>query len=309
MFNKKQSWTISFTAILKILRLCGKVIPTNTDTFRLISDIEIPTWIPILPSDINCIKLNIEEIDAEWIYPKNIKNIKKHNKYMLYIHGGAFCMCKTGTYRALLFMIASKINLVIFSINYRRSPEFKYPIPLNDCVKGYLYLLNFVKNPEKIILAGDSAGGNLVINLLATLINNNLSVPSKCILISPWTDLTDYGKNPSWNKNNKYDFITPELAKYFSEEYIDLSKNNLFDVSPLYLSNEILSKFPSILVEYGECEVLHDQIEQFCYKIEKLGVNINYNCRQDMTHVFPLFHFTGISQSNDFFNSIKQFIE
>jgi monoterpene epsilon-lactone hydrolase len=308
MFIKKQSWTVSFTAIMKILRLGGKIVPTNTNSFRLISDIEIPTWTPTLPSNINCIKSDVEEIDGEWIYPNNIKNINKHNKYIMYIHGGAFCMCKAGTHRGLLFRIAKKTNSVIFSFNYRRSPEFKHPIPLDDCVKGYLYLLNKVKNSEKIILAGDSAGGNLVINLMAKLINHDLPIPSKCILISPWTDLTDYGNNSSWKCNDKYDFIRPELAKYFSQEYIDLSKNNLYDVSPLYLSDEVLSKFPPILVEYGECEVLHDQIEQFCIKIEKLGVNINYNSRPDMTHVFPLFHFTGIPQSKDFFDSTIKFV-
>jgi len=307
----KKSWTPSFTAIIKFLRLGGKIIPTNTNYFRLLSDIEIPTWSPVLLSDVKCDIDDIgdiNEINGEWIYPKNINNYKKHNKYILYIHGGAFCMSKSGTYRAFLYKIAKKTNSVIFSVNYRRSPEFKYPIPLDDCVKGYEYLLEIVKKPQKIILAGDSAGGNLSIGLIAKLIGSNLDIPSKCILISPWTDLTDSGNNLSWELNKKYDFIRPELAKHFSEEYIDSSKYNLKDVSPLYLSDEILSKFPSMLIEYGECEVLHDQIEQFCKKIEKLGVNINYKCRKDMTHVFPIFYFTGISQSKDFFNSAEKFI-
>ncbi len=294
---------------MKILRFGGKIIPHNTNSFRLISDIEILTWTPTLPSNVNCIKSEFEEIDGEWIYPNHIKNILKHNKYILYIHGGAFCMCNSGTHRGLLFRIAKKTDSVIFSINYRRSPEYKYPIPLDDCVGGYLYLLNKVKNPKKIILAGDSAGGNLAINLMARLISHNLPIPSKCILLSPWTDLTDYGTNASWVQNNKYDFIRPELAKYFAHQYVDFSKNNLYEVSPLYLSDEILNKLPPILVEYGECEVLHDQIKQFCKKIEKNGANIIYNCRPEMIHVFPLFHFTEISQSKDFFNSTIEFIK
>lgn len=308
MFNIRPSWTISFTSVIKILRLGGNIIPTNTGSFRAIADLEIPHWTPTLPSGIKCLKSDVEMINGEWIYPESIANIKKHSKYILYIHGGAFCMCKAGTHRGLLFRLAKKTNSVIFSVDYKRSPEYKYPIPLEDCLISYMYLLEKIKDPNKIVIAGDSAGGNLVINLVAKLIKNDLPLPNKIILLSPWVDLTDYGRNKSWKKNSKYDFIREDLAKHFSIEYIDPSINTLKDVSPIFTSDDILKKFPPTLIEYGECEVLHDQIEQFCKKLFDLSVEIDYNCRPDMIHVFPLFHFTGISQSEDFFDTVKKFI-
>lgn len=307
MFHTRQSWTNSFTLIIKFLRLGGKIIPSNTNLFRMMTDVEIPTWTPILATGINCTRSKNKTIDGEWIYPNNI-NYKTHTKYIYYIHGGAFCLNKIGTYREFLYKIAKETNTVIFSINYRRAPEYKYPIPLNDCLNGYIYLLSEVETSEKIILMGDSAGGNLLLNLLAQLIENNLSNPSKCVLISPWVDLTDWGDNSSWKTNKKYDFVRPELAKYFSLEYIDQTETNLYDLSPLYFKNEILSKFPSMLIEYGECEVLHDQIHEFCHILKNLNVDIKHYCRPDMVHVFPLFHFTGISHSNDFFSNLKKYI-
>lgn len=307
-FNIRPSWTTSFTSVIKILRLGGKVIPTNTSSFRLITDLEVPHWTPTLPSGISCEKSTIENIDGEWIYPKTITNINEHSRYILYIHGGAFSMCKAGTHRGLLYRLAKKTNSVIYSVDYKRSPEYKYPIPLEDCLISYMYLLGKIKDPNKIVIAGDSAGGNLVISLVAKLITNNLIVPSKIILISPWVDLTDYGRNESWKKNSKYDFIRKDLAKHFSIEYIDESINKLEDVSPIFIQDEILIKFPPTLIEYGECEVLHDQIKEFCEKLFELGVKINYNCRHDMIHVFPLFHFTGITQSEDFFNTVEKFL-
>jgi acetyl esterase/lipase len=159
-----------------------------------------------------------------------------------------------------------------------------------------------ITNHQQSISSLQSSVGTIETDINA--IESNITTINSSI-----QDLTDYNTNPSWNINSKYDFITPELAKYFSYEYIDTTKNNLKDVSPLYLSDNILSKFPSILIEYGECEVLRDQIEQFCKKIENLGVNIIYNCRKDMIHDFPLFNFTGITQSNEFFNSFKIFIK
>ena len=308
MFNNHKSWTTSFYLTIKFLRFGGKIIPRDTKSFRTITDVEIPTWAPILISGVNCVKTKNNVINGEWIYSSSIPNYKTHSKYILYIHGGAFCLNKVGIYREFLYKVAKETNTVIFSINYRRSPEYKYPIPLNDCIDGYLYLLKKVKISDKIILMGDSAGGNLAIHLLAYLIKNNIPIPSKCVLISPWVDLTDCGKNPSWETNKKYDFVRPELAKHFSLEHIDQTKTNLYDVSPLYLENEILSKLPSILIEFGEYEVLHDQIKQFCHKLKKLNINIEYHCRQDMIHVFPLFHFTGISHSKEFFFNLKKYI-
>ncbi len=309
MYNNRPSWTTSFTTIIKIMKIGTNILPSNTNTLRLFTDLELPLWTPTLPSNIICNKMNIIELDGEWIYPDNIQNYKTHNKYILYIHGGAFCMCKAGTHRGLLFRLAKKTNTVIFSVNYRRAPEFKHPIPLNDCLFAYLYLLEMVKNPDHIIIAGDSAGGNLAINLLAELIKHQIPIPNKCILISPWTDLTDCGKNNSWHINQKYDIINTTLSKHFSLEYIDKTKYSLDDLSPIKLPDHILSKMPSLLVEYGECEVLHDQIELFCKKLKNLGVNIIYNCRYDMIHVFPLFHFTGIQQSKDFYHSVIEYIK
>ena len=85
MFNIRPSWNISFTSVIKILRLGGKIIPANTGSFRAIADLEVPHWTPTLPSGIKCVKSDIEMINGEWIYPESITNIKKHSKYILYI--------------------------------------------------------------------------------------------------------------------------------------------------------------------------------------------------------------------------------
>jgi acetyl esterase/lipase len=317
-FGTKPSWTFAFSSVVKILRFGGKIAPYNVNSLRTISDFEIPDWTPTLPKGISYHKINNKHLNGELIYPDKFINSEQfgindlykqtETNFILYIHGGAFCMCNSGTHRGLLYRLAKQTNSVILSVDYRRSPEYKYPIPLNDCMKAYLYLLDRTKNPEQIIIAGDSAGGNLVINLISHLIQNKLPKPSKCILISPWVDLTDFGKNPSWEKNKHFDFVRPELAKFFSLEYIDASTNTLTDVSPLYTHEHILKEFPPVLIEFGECEVLYDQINQFCKKLESIGINIVYNCRADMIHVFPLFHPTGITQSKDFFNSTKKFI-
>lgn len=308
MFNNRESWTSSFFTTIKLLKFGGKVLPKNTQVLRTIADTEIPSWTPTLPNGVRQICFDDEIIKGEWVYPDGIFDIYSHNKFIFYIHGGAFSMCKPGTHRGLVYRLAKKTNSVVFSIDYRRSPEFKYPIPLEDCIMGYLYLLNKVRDYTKITIAGDSAGGNLSIHLISQLIQSNIAVPPKCLLISPWVDLTDFGKYESWKINKKFDFINEELARHFAFEYINQSTNKLEDVSCTNISDHVLMKFPQMLIEYGECEVLHDQIKMFCLKLKTLGVNITDNCRKDMVHVFPMFHFTGITQSKEFFNKVILFI-
>ena len=308
MIRYKSSWTTSFTSVINLLRVSSKIIPTNINTIRCLTDNDIPSWLPSMPKGVKMEQFDLDFFSCEWIYDETIIDYKNHNKYILYIHGGAFCLCDSGTHKGLLFRLAQKTNCVVLSINYRKAPEYQYPIPLNDCLIAYTFLLGFVKESNKIFIAGDSAGGNLTLFLMNEILKFDLPKPAGLILISPWVDLVDNGKNNSWTTNKNYDYLTPTLARFFAEQYIDKTNLTLNDVSPINIDNSIIKKFSPMLIEFGESEVLYDQIYQFCQKAISAECDINYNIRKDMVHVFPLYHFTGIQQSKDFFHSVINFI-
>ena len=313
--NNIKSWTPLFTSIMKLLHYGIKIIEPNATILRIITNMRVDKIIYSKPKYIKYHKVitNTNKTIGEWIWNTNkITDIKSHSKYIFYIHGGAFCAGNMYNIRGFLYQLAKKTNVVIFSANYKKAPEYKHPIPLTDCIEGFTYFINQIKNIDEkptIIIMGDSAGGNLSINLIAHLIKSNLLIPSACILISPWVNLSDCNNSSSWIDNEKYDFVKYEFAKYFAFEYINQETNTLEDVSPLYLHDDILIKFPPILIEYGEYETLRDQIQEFSIKLEKLGLNITYNSRYEMTHNYPMFYFTKILQANDFFCSVKKFIK
>ena len=324
--NKISSWTPSFTSIMKILQLGGKLFNPNAKTLRIFTGLRIDKIISPKPTHIKYHKVNSKILTdskiltnsniGEWIWnTQNVLDRKSHTHYIFYIHGGAFCAGNTYNARGFLYQLAERTNSVIFSSNYRKAPEFKYPIPLTDCIMGYEYFISKIKNLDTnpiIIIAGDSAGGNLSINLIAHLIKTNQlnkPIPSGCILISPWVNLADDGKAHSWIDNSAYDFVKYDLAKFFAHEYINPTITNLQDVSPLYLEDDILSKFPPTLIEYGDYETLRDQITQFAIGLKKSGTNVIYNPRYEMTHNYPLFYFTKIPQAEEFFISVKEFIK
>ena len=316
--NKISSWTPSFTSIMKILHLGNKLFIPNVKMLRILTSLRIDKIILLKPSNIKYHMVNSKILPntniGEWIWnTRNVLDHKSHSHYIFYIHGGAFCAGNVYNVRGFLYQLAERTNSVIFSSNYRKAPEFKYPIPITDCIDGYEYFVSKIKNLDTnpiIIIMGDSAGGNLSINLISHLIKKNKQIhPSGCILISPWVNLADDGNNPSWTLNSSYDFVKYDLANFFAHEYIDPSISKLQDVSPLYLKDNILSKFPPTLIEYGDYETLRDQITQFAIKLEKLGTDITYNSRYEMTHNYPLFYFTKIPQTEEFFISVKEFMK
>ena len=139
--------------------------------------------------------------------------------FILYLHGGAFCVCNSATHRGILTRIVHKTNATIFSLNYRRPPESPFPIPVDDCVDTYIYLLQHIKTSDRIFLAGDSAGGNLVVATLLRIHNESLRPPTGAVLLSPWVDLTDIGVTDSWRKYQDVDYLPEDLARLFAECY------------------------------------------------------------------------------------------
>jgi acetyl esterase/lipase len=92
------------------------------------------------------------------------------------------------------------------AINYRLSPEVRFPCALHDVIRGYMRLTDSLKiSPDNIIVMGDSAGGSLAIALSMYLRDNGYGLPRALVVMSPWVDMTM--SCGSWDENSKYDVI------------------------------------------------------------------------------------------------------
>lgn len=131
---------------------------------------------------------------AEWVEMRADYNERKKkggtgNRVMLYVHGGAYFFGSVDEHRYQMQRHARKLKGRVFAPKYRLAPQFPFPCGLQDCLAAYLYLLTF-QEPNTIILAGDSAGGGMVVSILVTLRDRGIPLPAGAILISPWVDLT-----------------------------------------------------------------------------------------------------------------------
>ncbi|RDW75159.1 alpha hydrolase-19 [Coleophoma cylindrospora] len=151
------------------------------------------------------------ELKAEWIemrsdYQERKKNKDPGKRVMLYVHGGAYFFGSVDEHRYQMQRHARKLKARVFAPRYRLSPQFPFPCGLHDCLAAYLYLLT-VQDPTTIILAGDSAGGGMVVSMLVTMRDRGIPLPAGAILISPWVDLTH--SFPSVAGDNPLDYIPP----------------------------------------------------------------------------------------------------
>ena len=180
----------------------------------------IPTWLPTLPSDIKIIPSNHSPMKGVWYLPEGKGGNDPNRLYILYIHGGAFCLCKPESHAGILMRIVEATGAYLFAPSYRRPPEFPYPTPIDDCLSVYEHMLQMLHiDPSRIILAGDSAGGGLVIHTIIHARRKQLPGPAGAILLSPWVDLTDETTSVSWKKNINYDYLPSDLARMFATLY------------------------------------------------------------------------------------------
>ncbi|KAF2745289.1 alpha/beta-hydrolase [Sporormia fimetaria CBS 119925] len=148
---------------------------------------------------------------AEWIemrkdYEERTKmaNVKSQ-RIMLYVHGGAYFFGSVDEHRYQMQRHARKLKARVLAPRYRLAPQFPFPCGLQDCLATYLWLLEQKHDPSTILLAGDSAGGGMVLAMLVILRDQGVPLPAGGILLSPWVDLTH--SFPSLGGDGKMDYI------------------------------------------------------------------------------------------------------
>lgn len=151
----------------------------------------------------------VENLVCEWVEAKSrLRRRRKAGieggRTLFYVHGGSYCMLSVDMERVQVQRWARKMDARAFAVHYRLSPQFPFPCGLQDTLAAYLYLLDSV-DPEEIIIAGDSAGGGMIMSLLCTLRDSNMPLPSCAILLSPWVDLMH--SFPSIAGDNTADYI------------------------------------------------------------------------------------------------------
>jgi acetyl esterase/lipase len=142
----------------------------------------------------------------------------------------------------------------VFSLDYRLAPEHRFPAALDDALAGYRWLLEQGVSPQAISLAGDSAGGGLVLASLMRARDAGLPLPACGVCFSAWTDLAGTGESIRVNDGRCAMFRTENIPA-FAAAYLGGASAFEPYASPLFGD---LSGLPPLLLQVGSTEVLLD---------------------------------------------------
>lgn len=233
------------------------------------------------PKDITIREVNIEGMYGEWI-SVNRAHMKKH--VILYCHGGGYMSGSCLYARSITMKLANYTSMDVLSFDYRLAPENPYPAAIEDALKVWNYLMLLGYGARDIVVAGDSAGGNMALVLLQMLKAQERILPRGLILMSPWTDLLATGKSHE-SKADIDPVLDENYLKEVTESYAageDLA-NPL--ISPLYGD---FAGFPPTYIQVGDNEILLNDATSLHKKLVKENVSVKIDVFKGMWHVFQM---------------------
>jgi len=222
-------------------------------------------------------KTQIDGVDVFLITPAGAQT--GDDAPVLYdIHGGALIAGGGEACRMMSTAAAARARLHTWGVDYRMPPDFPYPTPLDDCLAVYRALLE-VKPPEKIVVGGASAGGNLAAALMLKARAVGLPMPACLLLITPEADLTESGDTFETNQGIDYVLVnrlTDSIALYANGH--DLSDPFL---SPLFGD---VSEFPPTFLQAGTRDLFLSNAVRLHRKLREANVEAELHVWEAMPH-------------------------
>jgi epsilon-lactone hydrolase len=209
------------------------------------------------------------------------REVPEPTRVVLYLHGGSFIYGSERSHGELCARLALASRAKVVLPLYRLAPEHPFPAALDDAIAVYRALVDRGTSPSRLVLAGDSAGGNLVLALLTRLRDEGEELPRGSILISPWVDLA--ARDGSMQRNEPYDWASPWMFDRWLREYVGQARVDDPRVSPALAD---LRGLPALLIQIGTAELLHDQVTALARRARSAGVEVTLEEYPDLAHLW-----------------------
>ena len=253
----------------------------SIDHIKARQDFEQRTTILGKAKDVDIREEIIDGIECEWHIPKE----SDRSSVIYYLHGGGFIVGSPKTHRRLVSFIAHEAGMPALVPNYRLAPENKYPAAQEDIIKVWTAIIRNGQDPNKAFIGGDSAGGNLSVSVILSLIESKQSLPVACFLMSPWVDLT--GSGESYNNRSGIDpWFMPDQIRNVASKYCDPKQYKDALISPIYAN---LEGFPRTYIQVGDHEIMLSDSLLLSEKLRSYGCSVELNIYPEMWHVFQYF--------------------
>lgn len=241
-------------------------------------------------------EVNVERLDIPYNVGKTMraliyspKNIEKNAPCLLYFHGGGFVIPAAPYHYNNCRKYALSCRCKVLFLDYPLAPQKKYPVPLEACFEGYLWLIQNAEklsiNKTKIVVGGDSAGGNLASVISMKAKDNGAILPLGQMLIYPAigadkdsSSMEEFTDTPMCNSKD---------YKIYQKMYFK-SKLDLADkyISPMKAKD--FSIFPETYIETAEFDCLRDDAIFYANKLKKAKVKVTIHNTKQTIHGYDI---------------------
>lgn len=202
---------------------------------------------------------------------------------IIYCHGGGFCVGSADSHRKLGGHLAKHLHAVVVIMDYRLAPEHPFPAAIEDSVAVYCNLRAKPLDKGRVLIAGDSAGGNLAIVTALKLRDLGEPLPDGIIALSPWTDMEVSGESLDTNASTDK-LVNRAMLEGMVATYLGDGSRTIPLANPLKAN---LAGLPPVYVSAGSSEALLSDTTRFAELAKAAGVDVTVSIVEGMQHVFP----------------------
>jgi epsilon-lactone hydrolase len=255
--------------------------PRATEIAQMRLDADARAKAFTLPQDVTVQPVSANGVSAEWTSTPDADP----SSAILYLHGGGYVICSLNSHRHLMAEVGRASGSRTLAIDYRLAPEHPFPAPVEDTVAAYRYLLDSGLKPNRIALAGDSAGGGLVVGSMLAIREAGLPMPACGWCISPWVDMEALGES-FIDRAATDPTVQKETIQMMAQYYLGGADPRHPHAAPIYGD---LRGLPPLLIQVGAAETLLDDSIILARKAGAADVLVDLQIWPEMIHIWHIF--------------------
>ncbi|MBI3637772.1 MAG: alpha/beta hydrolase [Candidatus Rokubacteria bacterium] len=203
---------------------------------------------------------------------------------IVYFHGGGYVAGAAARWRPITAGLARRARRRVLALDYRLAPEHRFPAALDDAVHAYRWLLEHGDAPRAVALAGDSAGGGLVLATLLRLRDEGVPLPACAVCFSPFTDLAATDESLRQNEGRCPTFYARNMGE-FARVYLGAASRRDPYASPVFGD---FAGLPPMLLQVASNELLLDDARRVHEKVRNAGGHSELTVFDELFHVWQM---------------------
>ncbi|GAB3476862.1 alpha/beta hydrolase [Amycolatopsis cihanbeyliensis] len=218
-------------------------------------------------------------VRGEWVHRPRVR---REGTVLLYLHGSGYAVCSARTHRGLTSRLAAMTGLPVFACDYRLAPRHRFPAAADDVRAAYDWLRAHGHPGERVVVAGDSAGGHLALDLTLELLRSRSPAPAAVVLFSPLVD-------PSLELARRRERSRPDpmISAERARRMVALYTRDTDAAHPrLALGFDGVAGFPPTLIQAGGAEMLAADAEHLARSLRAAGAHCELEIWPGQMHVF-----------------------